>query len=194
VSYAFSVSINFFENNDYVISFADISDTMVEKLELKKEANIDALTNVYNRVYFNKNIEHIIKEHKKDHMKTGIIFLDIDYFKKVNDTYGHDVGDYVLKKVASLVTKYIRDNDKIVRWGGEEFIIISEIEKGDGLFNIAEHLRSVIENYKFNTIDSLTCSFGCAVHNNKNDILDTIKQADEKLYHAKNSGRNRVEC
>ena len=193
-AHAFLVSINNYENDDYVVNFSDISDNMIEKLELRKEATIDELTQLYNRVYFNKNIENILELHKNHKMKTGVIFFDIDHFKKFNDTYGHDVGDYVLNKVALLVKKYTRDNDKIIRWGGEEFIIISEIDKDDSLRQIAEHLRLVIEAYKFEDVSSVTCSFGCEIHNNEDEILETIKKADEKLYIAKESGRNKVEC
>lgn len=192
ISHAFSVSINEFDNESYVISFADISDTMIEKSELAKEANVDTLTNVYNRLYFNKHIPCIIDENEKKNMQTGIVMFDIDTFKDVNDTYGHDVGDYVLETIASLVTKYTRYNDKIVRWGGEEFIVISELDKDDNLSNLAEHLRTIIERYNFKDVGTVTCSFGCAVHNKERDILDTIKEADENLYKAKDGGRNRV--
>jgi diguanylate cyclase (GGDEF)-like protein/PAS domain S-box-containing protein len=194
IAHAFSVSINAYDDETYVVSFSDISDTMIEKLELAKEATTDALTNLYNRVYFNKHINSILEHNETNKMRTGIILFDIDKFKGVNDTFGHDVGDYVLKTLASLVKKYTRNNDKVIRWGGEEFIIISEIYKDEALYNLAEHLRSLIEKYNFKDVNTVTCSFGCAIHDNENDILDTIKEADEKLYEAKNSGRNKVIC
>lgn len=127
-------------------------------------------------------------------MQSGVIFFDIDHFKRVNDTYGHDIGDYVLSEVAALAKKYTRNHDKLIRWGGEEFLIICEIDQEDSLRNIAENLRLMIENYNFRNAGSITVSFGCAIHNANNDILDTVKVADEKLYIAKDSGRNRVEC
>lgn len=191
--HAFSVSINQYEDVYYVVTFTDISDTMVEKLELTKEATIDSLTGLYNRVYFTKYINKILEDHKRNKMISGVIFFDIDHFKKVNDTYGHDAGDYVLSTIASLVKKYTRDTDKIIRWGGEEFIILCEIDNSKSLKEIAEHLRSVIESYKFTNMHSITCSFGCSIHDIEYDILHTIKEADEKLYIAKNSGRNKVE-
>ena len=192
--HAFSVSINSYEESDYIVTFTDISDTMVEKLELTKEATVDPLTGVYNRVYFTKHIDRILQEHQRNGMKSGVIFFDIDHFKKVNDTYGHDVGDYVLSTVAALVKTHTRDHDKLIRWGGEEFIIICEIDKNSSPKEMAEHLRGIIESCQFKDIDSLTCSFGCSVHNSDDEILDTVKKADEQLYIAKNSGRNRVEC
>ena len=193
VPHAFSVSINKYDKNEYVVSFSDISDTMVEKFQLKQQATKDALTGVFNRVYFNQNIQHILHKHSKDDFNTGIIFLDIDFFKQINDTYGHDIGDEILKKVTLLVKRYIRNEDKLIRWGGEEFIIITSSESIDGVYKIAEHIRSVIEKYDFKPAEKVTCSFGCALHDNKVDILETIKIADNKLYLAKNRGRNRVE-
>ncbi|MBC8238268.1 MAG: diguanylate cyclase [Helicobacteraceae bacterium] len=190
--HAFSVSINKYEDVYYVVTFTDISDTMVEKLELAKEATIDTLTGLYNRVYFTKHISRILEDHKRSDMISGVIFFDIDHFKRVNDTYGHDMGDYVLSTIASLVKKYTRDSDKIIRWGGEEFIIICEIDNGKSLKDIAEHLRSVIQRHKFTNMDSITCSFGCSIHDLEYDILHTIKEADEKLYTAKDTGRNKV--
>lgn len=190
---AFSVSINSYEESDYILTFTDISDTILEKQELTKAATVDILTGVYNRIYFSKFIDSILEEHKKVHMQTGIIFFDVDYFKRVNDKYGHDVGDYVLSNIVSLVKKHTRDSDKIVRWGGEEFLIIVQIEKDIDLYKIAEYLRSIIEQHNFKDVGTITCSFGCSIHNIDNNISDTIKEADEKLYNAKSVGRNRVE-
>ncbi|WP_193113423.1 diguanylate cyclase [Sulfurimonas marina] len=190
--HAFAVSINNFGENEYIVNFIDITDSMVEKLELKKEANIDELTQLYNRIYFNKNIENILQVNKKHEFKTGIIFFDIDHFKNVNDTYGHDIGDEVLQTVAKLVKKHTRMDDKVIRWGGEEFIVVSAVEHADSLAQIAEHLRIAVEENHFNKVGSITCSFGCQMYDEGNDILETIKKADEKLYCAKESGRNKV--
>lgn len=190
--HAFTVSINTFGEHEYIVNFLDISDNMIEKLELKKEATIDQLTKLYNRVYFSKNIKNILEMQNKHHMKTGIIFFDIDHFKNVNDTYGHDAGDVVLQKVASIVKKHTRSEDKVIRWGGEEFIIITEVDNIESLAQIAEHLRIEIQEHQFKDIGSITCSFGCHIHDYETNILDTVKQADDKLYRAKESGRNKV--
>ena len=190
--HAFAVSINNFGENEYVVNFIDITDSMIEKLELKKEASVDELTQLYNRIYFNKNISKILQMQKNHNMQTGIIFFDIDHFKNVNDTYGHDAGDKVLQQVASLVNKNTRSNDKVIRWGGEEFVIVTEVDTKESLQNIAEHLRVEIQKSEFIDVGSITCSFGCQMHNDTDDILETIKKADEKLYIAKESGRNKV--
>ncbi|MDH4943782.1 sensor domain-containing diguanylate cyclase [Sulfurimonas sp. C5] len=194
ILHAFNVSINKFEKDEYIVGFTDITDTMTENLELAQQASIDTLTNAYNRAYFNNNIEYILKRHKNENMYTGIIMFDIDKFKDVNDTYGHDVGDYVLKTLIQIVQRYTRNPDKIIRWGGEEFIIVCATQDKTTLGKIAEYLRSMIESYKFDYVDNITCSFGCALHEQSQDILKTIKEADVKLYQAKEEGRNKVVC
>lgn len=193
-AHAFSVSINHYEHDDHIVSLSDISDTMIEKLELSQEAIVDELTRAYNRAYFNRHIERLLSSHQMNDMKTGLVFFDVDHFKEINDTFGHDVGDQVLYSLVSLVKGHSRNTDKIIRWGGEEFIIICELEYDEALYQIAEHLRSVIEAHRFYDIPSVTCSFGCVVHDESISIFQTIKKADERLYLAKENGRNRVEC
>lgn len=188
--HAFSVSINRYDEKNYILNFSDISDTMKEKLQLEQEAIKDRLTDAYNRIYFDKNINNIISSHKNKKLKTGVIFFDIDFFKKINDTYGHDKGDEVLKDIVKIVKLHIRKDDKLIRWGGEEFIILVPVRNIQELFNIAQNLRKSIQDYKFSVPEIITCSFGLAIL--EEDIKEAIKKADENLYKAKNSGRNRV--
>ena len=191
-AHAFSVSIAKYDNEKYVISFNDITDSMQEKLELQNQMVKDQLTDAYNRIYFDENIEKLLKLHKIKKLKTGIIFFDIDHFKNVNDTYGHDVGDYVLEALVNIIKKHIRNNDKLIRWGGEEFIIIAPINSIDELKRVAEHLRTSVEEHRFNVVEHITCSFGVDIYKDGENILQTIKRADEKLYIAKERGRNMV--
>ena len=123
----------------------------------------------------------------------SIILIDIDYFKKINDNYGHLTGDYALQKISSIMQQSIRLTDIIGRWGGEEFIIISQNTDEDGAYKLAEKIRLKVEETSFKDIDNLTISIGIAqIHPNQNtDYL--INKADEALYRAKNNGRNRVE-
>jgi len=192
INSAFSITINKYDEENYIINFSDISDTMHEKLHLQKQLVKDQLTKAYNRNYFDNNIDKLIKLHNNKNEKTGIIFLDIDHFKDVNDTYGHQVGDEVLKTIVNIVKSNIRDEDKLIRWGGEEFIIILSASKIDNVYKNAEHLRLLIEAYNFEKVGKLTCSFGIVLHQNDSDINESIKKADEKLYESKNSGRNKV--
>lgn len=190
--HAFSVSFNMYDPQNYVINFSDISDTMVEKLQLETKALRDHLTNAYNRNYFDSNIDLIISENKKLGMRSGVIIFDIDHFKSVNDNYGHIRGDEVLKTIVKIVNDSIRKEDKLIRWGGEEFIVIAAVQNIEYLQKLSEHLRVIIQDYKFNQIGELTCSFGATLHEEAKPIEESIKIADEKLYEAKNSGRNRV--
>jgi len=192
INYAFIVSINSYDKDNYVVNFSDISDSMVEKLQLKNQVIHDELTGSYNRAYFKTNISHLIEDNMNNDLKTGVIFFDIDYFKNINDTYGHKVGDDVLKSVVEVVTKHIRHNDKLIRWGGEEFLVITSTKSIDSLYFVAEQLRLMIENYKFKDIESLTCSFGVSLNKEGEDIYETVKIADDKLYKAKANGRNIV--
>ncbi len=192
IIHAFSVSINKYDEDNYIIDFSDISDTMREKIQLQEQVIKDQLTKAYNRVYFEKNIDSLIAINREKGKETGIIFFDIDHFKNVNDTYGHQVGDDVLKTIVKIVNSNIRDDDKLIRWGGEEFIIIFCTSSIENVYKKAEHLRVSIEQYRFDEVGSLTCSFGVILHNDSYSIDESIKKADAKLYEAKNSGRNRV--
>ena len=191
--HAFSVSIGHYDESKYVVSFSDISDTMEEKIQIQNQMLRDQLTNAYNRLYFDENIERLVNIHKAKGKYTGIIFFDIDHFKNVNDTYGHDVGDSVLTDVVSTVKNHIRQSDKLIRWGGEEFIIVVPIHTFEELYNIAEHLRKAIAQHHFNIVEHITCSFGISMYDENEDPLINVKKADEKLYKAKENGRNRVE-
>ena len=190
--HAFAVAINTYDDEHYVIDFSDISDTMLEKLQLEKQVNHDQLTDTFNRVFFETSIHKIIRIHKNKKLLTSIIFFDIDHFKDINDTYGHEVGDKVLIELTTLVKGMIRSSDYLVRWGGEEFIIISSTVDITDSVSMAENIRKAIEKIKVNETVSLTCSFGIALHKRDEKIKTTIARADEKLYEAKNSGRNKV--
>lgn len=192
VAHVFSVSINNYDPQTYILNFSDITDTMFEKLQLEKKAIRDHLTNAYNRTYFDSVINSMIKNHQNQNGKTGVIIFDIDYFKDVNDNYGHNVGDDILKTVVQIVNRFTRKDDRLIRWGGEEFLIIMYAKTIRSLVRQAEHLRSVIENHKFENIKTLSCSFGVAIHDIDSSIEETIDRADKKLYEAKRNGRNQV--
>ena len=123
----------------------------------------------------------------------SIILMDIDYFKKINDTYGHQAGDEVLKTVSAILTDNLRQIDVIGRWGGEEFLIICPETDLECACGIAEKLRKTVESHDFGLDIAVTCSFGAAaIASNENDS-DFIQKADDALYMAKENGRNRVE-
>ena len=164
----------------------------LKKEELEKIAITDTLTGLYSRVMFDKVVKDELEKSKRYKRTFGLMKLDIDFFKDVNDTYGHLVGDDVLIEFTNIFKRYIRSSDTMIRWGGEEFIIISlEIEK-DGLMILAEHIRKKVEEHNFKTVGKKTVSIGITLNKESDDINSILQRADQALYISKNSGRNRI--
>jgi len=150
----------------------------------------DNLTGLYNRYKFNEALSNEIKNFTRYKNPFCLMMFDIDFFKKINDTYGHDVGDKVLKEISKIATSIVRETDIVARWGGEEFVILcprTDLKEG---IDIAERLRKKIENYNFG-IKRITISVGVAEYNNET-YKDFIKKVDDNLYKAKKCGRNKV--
>ena len=192
ITYAFSVTINKFEDAIYIVSFTDISETMLANLELEQKVLRDKLTNAYNREFFENNYKRLIETFENDEMYFGLGMIDIDNFKKINDTYGHDIGDKILVTLVSNVERSSRNDDILIRWGGEEFIMILKVSSENGLYIALENLRKIIENSKIDHLQKITCSFGGTLYEKNEPINNTIKRADEALYMAKAAGRNKV--
>jgi diguanylate cyclase (GGDEF)-like protein len=168
-----------------------------EELKLKNHkleilSTTDMLTGLYNRRYIEKQIQISINRSERYGQDMSLVMLDIDHFKLVNDTYGHDVGDEVLVSIAKVLKENIREVDVAGRWGGEEFIILFQADKFGAMAN-AEKLRTIINDKKHGKVGNVTASFGYT-HYIKNDTIETlIKRADQGLYKAKKNGRNRAE-
>ncbi|EDZ63517.1 protein containing GGDEF domain [Sulfurimonas gotlandica GD1] len=163
----------------------------LKKEELEKIAITDKLTGLYNRTMSDKVVKDELEKSKRYGHSFGLMMLDIDYFKNVNDTYGHLVGDDVLVEFTNILKKYTRSTDTLIRWGGEEFIIISlEVDK-DGLMTLAEHIRKKVEGHNFKTVGTKTVSIGVTLNKDNDDINSIVQRADQALYKSKNSGRNR---
>ena len=165
--------------------------------KLKRLSITDKLTNVYNRFELDKIMEQ--EKNKIDRNSsyhTAIIMLDIDYFKSINDTYGHLVGDMVLVSIAKLLKSSLRNTDTIGRWGGEEFLIILPFTTKESAVIVAQNLRDKIAKSDILKEHDrvLTASFGVESMSADKTINDVLIAVDELLYRAKNSGRNRVEC
>lgn len=165
----------------------------IESDMLMKNAYYDYLTGIGNRRLIDNWLENEVNRCHHSKQIFSIIYFDIDNFKKVNDEYGHDVGDQVLKEFTSLVKSTIRPSDLFGRWGGEEFIIISTNQSLTGATQFAERLRKTIERHSFRYVDCVTSSFGIASYELGDVPKTLIKRADEALYMAKNTGRNKVE-
>ena len=160
-------------------------------------ATIDGLTGVFNRVYFHQKFESEFKLAKESGYELTLVILDIDYFKKFNDTYGHLFGDVVLKSVAQTVKNSLRATDTMARFGGEEFVIILPRTSIKKAFEKVEYLRHKIANSVITdslVSASVTASFGIASFpETSKSITEIIKDADNALYKAKDNGRNRIE-
>ena len=164
-----------------------------EKLE--EMAHVDSLTGAYNRRYFYEITDKLLSFTKREKKPLSIAMIDIDKFKDVNDTYGHDVGDEVLKVLVNEIKNNIRESDVFVRYGGEEFILLLPNTDLEHALVITQKLRIIIESTR--KVDGLrfTVSIGVAAFvDSKDDIESLVKKSDKALYEAKNSGRNRVVC
>jgi len=165
---------------------------------LNNMASIDTLTKAYNRRYLDKYLEEQIKISKENNLHLSVIMIDIDFFKRFNDTYGHDAGDYVLMYFADTLKFNVREDDVVSRYGGEEFIVVLPRTDRRGAYRVAEKLRKKVEEMSLTAINNdnppkITCSLGISVYPlHGNNIDKLIQSADKALYKAKNSGRNRT--
>lgn len=202
--------------NDYIITPVDVNELVARvKTQIKRKryqealrsnfktsislAITDGLTGIYNRRYMDTHLENVMKECLENGRSLGVMLLDIDHFKEVNDTHGHDVGDQIIKQFASRVSDTIRPADMAVRYGGEEFVVLmpgTDIENSE---RVAERVREIMANQPFEVTTEegvllKTCSIGVTSLNRAggDGMHSLLKRADEALYEAKNSGRNKV--
>lgn len=170
----------------HVVVFTDIT-------KLNQLATQDVLTQVANRFQFDNVLEHSISLAQRYGRTLSILLIDIDFFKEVNDTYGHLIGDEVLKKLARTLSDGIRKSDVIARWGGEEFVILLPDSELSSALKLAETLRIKVAETDFEPVTKqVTCSIGVARWNEGENSDQLLKRVDEKLYSAKENGRNRV--
>jgi len=183
----------------YQFQLEDLVDRRTRALEEKTEqlerlASIDPLTEIYNRRKFIEVCEIELSRFARHHHEFAIFMLDIDNFKKINDTYGHDVGDVVIKKVADVIRHATRGSDYFGRWGGEEFIIMSPDSDVEGRKILADKIVNIINQHEFDDIGKVTISVGVTtVNETDKDLDDIIKRADQGLYKAKEFGKNQYQ-
>ena len=163
--------------------------TLTKVTKLTHDMQIDTLTGAYKKSYFNSHLEKLIREKKEG----VLVVLDIDDFKKINDTYGHQVGDIVLKEFATLIKENIRGTDIFARWGGEEFLLLLEDTNVENAMMKVERLRRLIDTHTFTNIEHMTASFGLAKKEESDDIHTLLHRADKALYEAKDAGKNRLQ-
>ena len=169
---------------------------IIERMkECEELALMDSLTRLANRRYVEISIEKRINELRRYGWTSGILFIDIDYFKNVNDNYGHDVGDEVLKAVVNTFVSNCRPFDVFGRWGGEEFVGIIRNVDGRNLYNLADKLRILVENTRVKTESDavqVTVSMGATLLTVDDTIESVVKRADQLMYVSKKEGRNKV--
>jgi diguanylate cyclase (GGDEF)-like protein len=167
--------------------------------QLQEMANRDGLTGLYNHRYFHEQLSQDFLRAKRYHENLSCILFDIDFFKKFNDTYGHQTGDVVLKALATVIQRATRESDLAARYGGEEFAIVLYYTDGAAAYQAAERLRTMVESHEVQdngNVLRVTISVGVATfpHEKIHDSKELIEHADQALYKAKDNGRNRVEA
>ncbi len=181
------------DKNTKIIIFTNISSLYEKSMKDEYMAYHDNLTNIYNRQFFNQSIEKTLYLAQKENKISSLLMLDLDLFKQVNDTHGHQIGDDVLVLFTKTISQNIRENDIFARWGGEEFVLLLNGSNEEVAYKVAENLRKKIELTDFGQAGTITCSIGLSqIH--ANDSSDAwIARVDTALYKAKENGRNRVE-
>ena len=160
--------------------------------ELKRQSTTDQLTKLYNRKYFDDTIEKEMQRATRYNTSLSIIIADIDFFKKVNDTYGHIAGDNILADFAALIKQNIRTTDMAFRYGGEEFVILLPNTTAQDAKLLAKKLRTIVNNHTFNDPKKITCSFGISEYKAGESKETFFKKADDALYFVKENGRNNI--
>lgn len=173
-----------------------------ELVELKQEVVTDALMQIYNRRFLDTQIEHEFTRAIRYGLKFSVAIIDVDYFKKINDTHGHHIGDLVLKRLGRLLRDNIRKSDYVGRYGGEEIMLILPETNEDGAYILSEKLRGIVQTTPVVYSNEIcfdhdlycTVSIGVACFNSQRHkhFKDLLRDADNALYKAKSSGRNKV--
>jgi len=181
------------ESDSYVVVFTNITNIFKQSQKDQYMARHDTLTGILNRQSFNEAIKSDISEQLTHPHNSSLLMFDLDFFKRVNDTYGHQVGDEVLIQFTKIISNHIRSNDIFARWGGEEFVLLLIGISEDVAYKIANSLKNYISNAEFSDVGHITCSVGLSSYKTDDTMQEWLKRVDEALYKAKENGRDRVE-
>lgn len=162
----------------------------VSQQELQHLAVTDPLTGLYNRNQLNIVLNKEMAREQRYNRSFGLLVIDVDFFKRINDSFGHEAGDNVLKQISQDLLQTVRKNDTVIRWGGEEFIVVaSEVDK-QSIVALSENLCKKIEGSEFNGVGRVTVSIGATLCKLDDTPSDLLSRADKALYKAKETGRN----
>ena len=176
-----------------ICGYISIRHNITDKKRVEELSITDKLTGLNNRLRLDDIMLEECQRMKRYSLELSIILCDIDFFKSVNDTFGHLVGDQVLIEIAQILRSNCREVDVVGRWGGEEFLIICPETGVEEAITVAEKLRTLIEQHNFSDAGKKTGSFGVTVGIENDSVIDLLRRADKALYQAKDLGRNRVE-
>lgn len=163
---------------------------LIREKKYKKLANIDYLTDIYNRRKINELIDFNISLKRKYDISFSILMMDIDYFKDINDKFGHAMGDKILLELTQTISKIIRKNDAFGRWGGDELIIVAGDTDKKGAIYLAERIHQVLNNHQFTKNLKVTCSIGVTTFNNDDSLSTMMDRVDKAMYEVKKKGKN----
>lgn len=182
--------------NEHFLQFEELTQILQKKNQhLSMLATKDSLTSVNNRHMFTEYFAKEAAISKRYQNNLSLAMMDLDYFKKVNDTYGHNIGDFVLKTFTSIVLELIRDADIFARWGGEEFVLLMRNTNCHEGYEAAEKIRRAVEGHSFGQAGHITCSIGVTEVFENDTLITVIERADQALYVAKGDGRNKtIQC
>ena len=179
--------------------FTDITNQKKLEHELKRVqealqdvAARDHLTGAWNRKALYEMANYELLQHRRYHHPLSILMLDLDHFKRVNDLYGHAVGDQVLQHTVEIVTDLLRETDSLYRMGGEEFVVLAPETEFSGAAELGERIRKLIYHADFSPVEIMTVSVGVTAVVTGDDLDQVLRRVDEALYRAKSEGRNRV--
>lgn len=184
---------------DMIMSIASLASVAINNAALLEKSSTDMMTHLKLKYYFFNLLTEAIDQAFLNNQNLGVLMFDIDFFKKFNDTYGHECGDFVLKSVAEIIRTNLRETDVASRYGGEEFtVLLDEAGKEEAML-VAERIRSAIDEYDFVFNEQhlhVTISVGVSVYDVEKNLVNSpneiVNQADQALYVSKNSGRNKV--
>lgn len=180
------------KTQELVASITREKERMKEAIEMERLAVTDPLTGLFNRLKVEAVLRFECQRAGRSGQSFGIILVDLDHFKNINDTYGHSVGDQVLVKAADLMRSTVRDLDTVGRWGGEEFMVICPLSNLEGTTKLAEVIRIRMAEFSFPLPERVTASFGVANYLYGESTDELVERADKALYQAKHQGRNQV--